>query len=128
LRERAGAGVLIPPSGYDEDDAPIYSEVAIERAVTYACLLDEIGHESAVIALWGNEVGPGVPRATILTALTAAQEAQLKRVETVREWLDPQAVKHQRLRRERQLTACRVRSVLSVATRRSSYGTGKERL
>ncbi len=96
-------GVLIPPSGDDEDDEPIYSGAAIERAVTYARLLDEIGHESAVIALWGNEVGPGIPRATILTALTAAQEAQQKRVETVRGWLDPQAVKHQRLRRERQL-------------------------
>ena len=77
-------GVLIPPSDYNEDDEPIYSGAAIERAATYARLLDEIGHESAVIALWGNEVGPGIPRATILTALTAAQEAQLKRVETMR--------------------------------------------
>ncbi len=98
-------GMLLPPSSYDDDGQPIYSDAAIERAVTYARLLDEIGHDHAVIVLWGNEAGRLIPKQTILEALRRSREAQLERAETVQRWLDPDAPKHKRLRRERQLLA-----------------------
>jgi hypothetical protein len=98
-------GILIPPSGHDDDGQPIYSDAAIERAVTYARLLEKIGHDQAVIVLWGNEEERLIPKQTILDALRRAREAQLKRAETVQRWLDPDTPKDKRLRRERQLLA-----------------------
>jgi hypothetical protein len=98
-------GVLLPPSGHDNDGEPIFSDAAIERAVTYADLLDKIGHDLAVIVLWGNEEGRLIPKQTILEALRRVREAQLDRAKTVRIWLDPEAPKHKRRRRELQLLA-----------------------
>jgi hypothetical protein len=100
------AGVLIPPSDYDEDDKPIYSEASIERALAYAWFLDDLGHDEAVIVLWGNEIGrPGIPKTTILNALRNFHEKQLARFENLQKRLDPDVRKPLRLRRDRQLTA-----------------------
>jgi hypothetical protein len=70
-------GVLVPPESADEDDRPIYSAAAIERAVVYSQLLGEVGHERAVVSMWGN--GADVPESTVLSALRQWQAERAER-------------------------------------------------
>lgn len=69
-------GVLLPPDGYDENDEPVLSDAAIDRAVTYAQLLDRLGRDDAIVALWGS--GADLPRRAALRALRRRWDARIK--------------------------------------------------
>jgi hypothetical protein len=96
-------GVLIPPDGRDEDDRPIYSAAAIERALAYAYLLDDRGHDLAVVSLWGAEVGPGLPKKAVLSALRSWQTGRAHWIKQEIVRFDPDGPADQIVRRERYL-------------------------
>lgn len=69
-------GVLLPPDGYDENDDPVLSDAAIDRATTYARLLDQLRRDDAIVALWGS--GADLPRQAALGALRRTWHARIK--------------------------------------------------
>jgi hypothetical protein len=66
---------------------PIYSAAAIDRALTYAYLLDDRGHDLAVVSLWGSEVGPGLAKKPVLAALRSWQTGRA-------DWIGQEIVRH----------------------------------
>jgi hypothetical protein len=71
--------VLLPPEGFDENDEPVFSSAAIERAVMYARLLDGVGRPRALAALWGN--GADLPATKLLAAFRTVYEEDARRLE-----------------------------------------------
>ena len=68
--------MLLPPEGHDENDDPVLSDAAIDRATTYARLLGQLGHDDAIVALWGS--GADLPRRAALGALRRTWLARIK--------------------------------------------------
>ena len=62
--------------GFDEGDEPVFSQPAVERAVSYAELLDRLGHDRAVVTLWGE--GCDLPAPVVLNALQARYAEEVK--------------------------------------------------